>query len=173
MESKQSSSHDFRIGLTRFFVPHPSFNWYIRTVGLGALATGAFFAVSGWFYHQALFDALGLSEILTQLEMSDAVGRYYRTSLVIGVVVTFASTIFVVVISSYVFHRIVGPVYRLQQHMNAIIDGAQPTELHFRASDQLQDVRETFNALMAKLEVLEHKPLEEVGASDLGDSPPD
>jgi methyl-accepting chemotaxis protein len=48
-------------------------------------------------------------------------------------------------------HRIAGPLYRLNNHMKAIADGADAAPVNFRQRDQFQELAESFNAMIAKL----------------------
>jgi hypothetical protein len=147
--------HNQRVGFTRYFVPHPSFRWFNERLALGALGASTLFGLSTWCYERMLFRALGLAEAANRLELSDALRIYAHTTLVATVVSIVFSAVFVIMIATYLSHKIAGPVYRLRQHMLGVMAGEPPRELTFRAGDQLADVSETFNALMRHLGELE------------------
>ena len=60
----------------------------------------------------------------------------------------------------FLTHRILGPVFRLQSHMQSILDGKTPSEFTLRDTDQLQDIASTYNALLHSLDLIEPKPME-------------
>ncbi len=147
-----------RIGLSRFMVPHASFDWYVRGIGLSALAFGALTGIASWAYHMQLFDALGLSGHAGWPEL---VAQYGRLSMLAAGIVAVTMAIFITLVSMFLFHRIVGPVYRLKQHMIAVANGEEVRALRFRDGDQLADVGEVYNQLLASLDVIEHEKPEQ------------
>ncbi len=163
-----------RRGLTRFIVPHPSFNWYMRGVCIGAMVTAGFVGLATWWYHRSLLDALGLFDLLRHPDFHEVMAYYTRITVLTTGIGVLASAMFVVMFSVYLFHKIVGPVYRLKQHMSGIVAGDPVRALHFRDGDQLTDVCDTYNALLHSLELIESKPLEEAEAAPpAGESPAD
>jgi hypothetical protein len=147
---------DRRIGLSSFVVPHQSFDWYVRGIAVSALATGALFGVLTWIYHRQLLDSLGLS---SQGNWPELMAQYDRLSLIAAGVVTVASAVFITLISMFLFHRIVGPIYRLKLHMLHVLEGGPGIEpLRFRDTDQLADVCELYNQLLHSLDLVDPKP---------------
>jgi hypothetical protein len=142
-----------RIKGTRFFVPDPSFGWYVRGVGVGTLLASLFFGGLLWWYHGRLLDLLGLYDLLREPGMQDVMARYARLSLLVTVVAVLGVATFVMLLSIFFLHRIAGPVYRMKVHMMAIMAGESPGPLRFRKDDQLKDLSDIFN------EFLEHQGL--------------
>jgi len=169
MESTEHAqpSRNHRFGLTRFIVPHPSFDWYMRSIGITALAAGALLGLGSWLYHQELFAALGMSQLTEQPALLE---RYARLSMISMGMVGLGAAVSITLVAGFLLHRITGPVYHLQKHMRGIIDGQPMGELQFRKTDQLDDLRDTYNQLLHSLDLIEPKPMEESGA-DLGTSP--
>ena len=64
-----------------------------------------------------------------------------------------AATILVLIAVGGLFlsHRVAGPVYRLQTHMEDIIAGKTRERLSFRKKDFFPELAETYNALLDKL----------------------
>ena len=147
-----------RIGLSRFMVPHAAFDWYVRAIALSALAFGALTGVASWAYHMELFDALGLS---SQVGWPELVAQYGRLSLLAAGIVAITMSIFVTLVSMFLFHRIVGPVYSLKQHMIAVANGEDVRPLRFRDGDQLSDVGDVYNQLLVSLDVLDADKVDE------------
>ncbi|MFT5461669.1 MAG: methyl-accepting chemotaxis protein [Planctomycetota bacterium] len=56
------------------------------------------------------------------------------------------------VVGILVTHRIAGPVYRFEQHMQAIARGENPGVCRIRKSDELQELCVAINAAMATME---------------------
>jgi hypothetical protein len=157
MESSQRS-HNERWGVSRWFVPHPSFRWYLRGVGLGALFASSFFGLASWYYNQALIDALAGHDAFTDPGVLAALSSYATLSMFVTAIGVVGATTFVVIFSIYFLHKIAGPVYRIKGHMQRLIDGAEVSELVLRKDDQLQDLCQTYNQLLHHLELFEPKP---------------
>jgi len=147
-----------RIGLTRFFVPDASFRWYIRSIGFGTLAIGAFFGTLAYWYHRRLLESLGIFDPGGNPAMQEAISDYAAYSFVIGAIACVGAVLFASLLSSFLLHRISGPIYRLKQHMLGMMMGRQPTELRFRKEDQLADLSATFNEFMRHVGLLEGRP---------------
>jgi len=146
-----------RTGLTRFVVPHDSFKWFTRSIAISTLATGLGLAFAMWIYSQHLYAAIGLPPMA---EDPAALARYTRLSMISTAIVVVVGTLYITMVSAYLFHRVAGPVYRIEQHMKDVIDGHPVTPLRFRDGDQLVSLADTYNQLLHAVEVLEPKPLE-------------
>jgi methyl-accepting chemotaxis protein len=59
-------------------------------------------------------------------------------------------------------HRIAGPLYRLQRHLEAVGAGKDPADVHFRKGDLYQQLAEACNKVMARLR--EARAKQRVGA---------
>lgn len=140
-----------RVGRSRFIVPHAAFDWYVRGIALAALVCGAFTGLASWVYHLELFDALGLGN---QAGWPELATQYGRLSLMAGGVVMITMALFMTLISMFLFHRIVGPIYRLKQHMTAVANGEDVQALRLRDTDQLADVCEVYNQMLVALDVI-------------------
>jgi hypothetical protein len=149
-----------RTGVTRFIVPHDSFRWFTRSIAVSTLATGLGLAVAMWIYSQSLYSAIGLPPMA---EDPAALAAYTRLSMISTAVVVIVGTLYVTMVSAYLFHRVAGPVYRIEQHMREVIDGHPVQPLRFRDGDQLGSLAETYNQLLHAVDALEPKPLEKAG----------
>jgi methyl-accepting chemotaxis protein len=58
----------------------------------------------------------------------------------------------------FLSHRIAGPLYRLQRHLEEIAAGKAPTDVKFRKGDFYQQLAEACNKLMARLRESPLKP---------------
>jgi len=141
-----------RVGRSRFIVPHAAFDWYVRGIALAALVCGAFTGLASWVYHLELFDALGLGN---QAGWPELASQYGRLSLMAGGVVMITMALFMTLISMFLFHRIVGPIYRLKQHMTAVANGEDVEPLRLRDTDQLADVCDVYNQMLVALDVID------------------
>ena len=147
-----------RIGLTRFFVPDAAFRWYVRSIAFGTLGIGAFFATLAYWYHRRLLESLGVFDSGGNPALQQAYSDYASYSIIIGAIACVGAVLFATLLSSFLLHRISGPVYRLKQHMLGIMMGKQPTEVRFRKEDQLSDLSATFNEFLRHLGLLEGRP---------------
>ena len=152
-----STPKDRRIGWTRFFVPDPSFGWYVRGVGLGAAATALVFAGLLWWYHGKLLDLLGLYDMLDQPGVQELLLQYSKLSLLVTAIAVFGAAFFVIMMSMFFLHRIAGPIYRMKVHMMDLMAGKPPRELSFREDDQLKDLADIFNDFMRHFGLLEQR----------------
>jgi hypothetical protein len=81
----------------------------------------------------------------------------------------FVATLFVALVSSLIVlpvllydltkytNRFAGPIYRLQRGMNDVADGKFVPPMVFRDGDSWQDLADSFNRIVARLEVLEQR----------------
>lgn len=150
-----STRKDRRLGLTRFFVPDPSFSWYVRGVSLAAVATSLAFAGMLWWYHGKLLDLLGLYDMIDQAGVAELLLQYSKLSLLITVVAVSGAAFFVIMMSMFFLHRIAGPIYRMKVHMMDLMAGTPPHELAFRNDDQLKDLADILNDFMRHFGILE------------------
>ena len=151
------TSQNRRIGWTRFLVPDPAFSWYLRGVGLCAVATALLFAGLLWWYHGKLLDLLGLYDMLDKPGIEELLLQYSQLSLLITTIAVCTAALFVIMMSLYFLHRIAGPIYRMKVHMMDLMAGTPPRELAFRDEDQLQDLADIFNDLMRHFGLLEQR----------------
>jgi len=132
-------------------------------MAFSALGCGVFVGLVSWLYHMQLFDALGLAH---QAGWPELVAQYGRLSMLAAGVTAVATSLFITVVSTFSFHRIVGPVLNLKQHIIAVTNGEPVQPLCFRATDQLSDVSDLYNRMMVALDVLdEEKPDAEIPPS--------
>ncbi len=148
---------DLRTGWTRFFVPDPSFGWYVRGVTTGVVTGIVVFGGLLWHFHRSLGDRLGLAEAGADPALQELLLEYSSLTLLATGVTALGGALFVVMMCLYLLHRIAGPVYRLKLHMQEIIDGGPVRELRFRQEDQHRDLADTFNELMRQLGRLEDR----------------
>jgi hypothetical protein len=82
------------------------------------------------------------SEVLAQREAD-----YARMCLLIGIVqfALFNGT------AIFLAHRIAGPLYRLERHLQEVGEGKEPTDVKFRKGDLYQHLAEACNKVMARL----------------------
>ena len=156
----KSTRDDRRLGWTRFFVPDPSFGWYVRGVGVGSLVAVVVFSGLLWWFHGRLLDVIGLYDLLDEPGVRDAVIRYAKLSLIVTGSSVLGAAVWMVILSVFFLHRIAGPIYRLKAHMLGMIAGDAPKELSFRKTDQLKDLCGLFN------EFVEHFGLLTDGEAD-------
>lgn len=57
----------------------------------------------------------------------------------------------ITLLSFYVTNKIVGPIYRLRAHMNAVARGETREAIKFRKYDFFQDVADAFNLILKEL----------------------
>lgn len=82
------------------------------------------------------------SELLARREAD-----YARMCLWVGIaqfVIFNAAAIFLA-------HRIAGPLYRLERHLEGVGEGREPTDVKFRKGDLYQQLAEACNKVMARL----------------------
>lgn len=72
---------------------------------------------------------------------------FARMCLVIGIVqfALFNAT------AIFLSHRIAGPLYRLERHLEGVAEGKEPNDVKFRKGDLYQSLAEACNKLMARL----------------------
>ncbi len=147
-----------RFGLTRYIVPHDSFQWYTQIIGVSTLVVLGVLGAGGWLFHQQLYEAIGLQ---VHGQVPTVVEQYKRMSIIGTGIVVLTATLYVTIVAGFLFHRVAGPVYRLKRHMQSIIDGdPEVKELKLRETDQLGDLVDTYNQLLYSQDLLEQKTIE-------------
>jgi len=158
-DSPQPRSRERRRGISRYIVPHDSFYWYTQVIFVSSLIVLGALGTGGWFYQQQLYEAIGLP---THGQIPTVVEYYRRMSIVSAGVVVLTSTFYVTIVAGLLFHRIGGPIYHLQRHIQLVIDGdPNVRELKFRDTDQLSDLADMYNQLLHSQDLLEKKSLEQ------------
>lgn len=144
-----------RFGKSRYIVPHPLYNWYMLRIGLAALVLGAAIGSGSWLYHRKIIDATGLYAFVGDPSQL----TYYNSLLFLMTVAmsTAVTVVFFLLLGGFLFHRVSGPIYRIHNHMQGLIDGKPMTTLKLRQEDQLQDVVETYNQLLQRLSPVPEK----------------
>lgn len=158
-----------RISLTRYFVPHASSSWFLRGALVTSLLTWGFFSFAAGYFHEAQLKPLAAYPALDAELQSDLVRAAVRSSSVVlgGAAITF------LLFCMYSLHRIVGPLYALQRHMAAIIEGAEPKELSFRSHDRNHDLAWTYNTFLVHAGLMEPPAAEGVPAKPDSDAAPE
>ncbi|MEW6686029.1 MAG: HAMP domain-containing protein [Candidatus Edwardsbacteria bacterium] len=60
--------------------------------------------------------------------------------------------VFLAILVIFISHRIAGPIYRLKQSMEKVGEGDFSVRLKFRKTDEIQDVADSFNKMVERLE---------------------
>ena len=72
---------------------------------------------------------------------------YARMCLLLGIVQFLFFNLAALILS----HRIAGPLYRLERHLIAVGEGAEPTDVAFRKGDLYQHLADACNKVMARM----------------------
>jgi nitrogen fixation/metabolism regulation signal transduction histidine kinase len=67
-------------------------------------------------------------------------------------------------------HRFAGPIFSLRRSIRGVVDGESPRKVKFRESDFWQDLADDYNAMLAKLGVLETESTETTNDEKLVES---
>ncbi len=154
---------DRRWTRTRFVVPIAAYSWHTRGIAVAALLISCLTGGLAWWAQQRIFHSMGFDLFGPSAE---AAGQFARATLLANGLLFGLSCGLMTFAAMFLAHRILGPVYRLQSHMQSILEGKPPTELILRNTDQLKDVVSTYNALLQSLDLMEPKPMAN------SDSPP-
>jgi signal transduction histidine kinase len=116
--------------------------WLLSLAVVGSLN------ILGW-----IFVAPGV-DVLVQM-------RQHLPSFFGTLVVAIASSLIVLPVLLYDLtkytNRFAGPIYRLQRGMNDVAEGKFVPPMVFRKGDSWQDLADSFNRIVARLEVLEQR----------------
>lgn len=145
-----------RFGKSRYMVPHPLYNWYMMRIGFVALLIGAAIGSGSWLYQRKIIDATGLYIFVgDSSQLTYYNGALFLMTVAMSIAVT---VVFFLLLGGFLFHRVSGPIYRIHNHMQGLIDGKPVTTLKLRQEDQLQDVVETYNQLLQHMSPVAEKP---------------
>jgi hypothetical protein len=105
-----------------------------------------------WYYTQAHLDSLAPvlnmaqgHSLMEEIRASEA--KFTRLCIVIGAVQFVLFNLCAIFLS----HRIAGPLYRLQRHLEAVGSGGEPNNVKFRRGDLYQALAEACNNVMARM----------------------
>lgn len=145
-----------RFGKSRYMVPHPLYNWYMMRIGFVALLIGAAIGSGSWLYHRKIIDATGL-----YIFVGDPAQQTHYNALLFLMTVAMSiavTVVFFLLLGGFLFHRVSGPIYRIHNHMQGILNGEALTSLQLRENDQLKDVVESYNQLLQRLDGSKEQP---------------
>ena len=80
-------------------------------------------------------------------ELDKLIFATFQPLIIVSIVIFMILTPIII----YISHRIAGPLYRLKMYMKKVSEGNFTSELHFRKFDEIHDVADTFNEMIAKL----------------------
>ena len=139
---------------THYFVnPRLQFTLIFGANVLALISVALIYTLNAWAQSQVQSYAFSLnlpashpfSEFVAQREAG-----YARMCLVLGVVQFVIFNLVAVLLS----HRIAGPLYRLERHLEAVGEGGEPADVKFRKGDIYVQLGDACNKVMARLRAL-------------------
>lgn len=136
----------------KIVVIDPKFQWGMVAVFAGIAILSDLYL---WFMFRGVFSDIRAAATLMSLEPDSAIFTKLQQGQESSTVLAIGTCVFVFfVISSIailVSHRIVGPVYRLRTHLEAVADGRTTQDVKFRDKDYFRDLEAAANRVMAAI----------------------
>ncbi len=152
MPTQQHRTYERRRGITRFIVPHPSYNWYVKYTFLGSAATAALLAGGLYWYRGVLETRMRTSGVAEELQpvVQAFIHDFFSMSLMMLAVLV----VCVLILSGFLFHKVAGPVYRINAHLRKVRSTGKAEDLHLRQFDQFHDLamllNQAFRSVLSK-----------------------
>lgn len=136
----------------KIYLINPRFQWRF----IGFMAVVSLLAISILFVSNVLFFRNMTQEALAaglapDNPYFDFLQEQKSALLLVYFGVSAVAFVLMMVLGALYSHRIAGPLYRLNKHMQAIADGAEPAPVSFRRRDQFQELVESFNKMIDRL----------------------
>lgn len=149
---------------SRYVVPHPVYAWFLKALGLGSLSVALVLTGALWWQHREVLDTLETTGLMDP-NLGPVIAAHSARWLQRSSVALTLFSVWMILLASYLFHRVAGPMYRLSDHLERCLSGSDvPQRLRFRKSDQFQQVAEMVNQVLAER-------LAERGLPELQDAP--
>ena len=140
------------INRRKIYLLNPRFQWRF----IGFMAAVSLLAISILFVSNVLFfrnmkqDALAVG-LAPDNPYFDFLAEQKSSLSLLYFGVSAVAFVLMVGLGVLYSHRIVGPLHHLNTRMKEIADGAEPTPVNFRQTDQFQELASNFNAMIARL----------------------
>ena len=136
----------------KVYLINPRFQWRF----IGFMAVVSLLAISILFVSNVLFFRNMTQEALAaglapDNPYFDFLQEQKSALLLVYFGVSAVAFVLMMVLGALYSHRIAGPLYRLNKHMRAISEGAEPAPVSFRRRDQFQELVESFNKMIDRL----------------------
>lgn len=161
----QSKSY-FRTWWMRFYAPHPTFGWFLRGMILGLVAAVTAFGGALWHFHGRLLQRVGTADVAWDPAVRDLVEAATSDLLRATAISAAGGAVFLIVLSMFLLHRIVGPLPRLERHMREVRQGGAAPSLSVRKQDRLRGTIEAYNDLVREFGGAAAAPATERAPSD-------
>jgi len=119
-----------------------------RLLAIVFVATVFSILMTHYFILQSIVEVwyrLGRSPTATELIWESVKPLFYIVPIVL---------VMLAILVIFVSHRIAGPLVRLKNYMRKVGEGDLSVELQFRKNDEIHDVADTFNIMVAGLRKL-------------------
>lgn len=149
-EEKSRRGRDQRRGLSRYVVPHSSYRWFVRSTVAGALLSAIILGLSLLAYSRYKMHTLAASGALEDDFFRRMITSYTSDLLQLTLLAFGLFVVFMMLLAGYLFHKVAGPIYRLNMYLERALAEGDSGEVRFRDGDQLQDVAKLVNRVVAK-----------------------
>lgn len=115
-----------------------------------ALVAAGSLCTIGLLYYLAMHSttvAIANSRVMVKSTADFLLPMLVQTVVVVTILVSLAA----ILVTLYVSHKIAGPLYRLKKGMREVGEGNFSNEIKLRRFDQLRDIAEEFNRMLARL----------------------
>ena len=134
------------------YIINPRFQFFMIGFALiqSFLAIGILYALNVYFFHR--FNSMGVASGIPSnhiyFQFLNEQQLFFGQAILVVSAVLGALIVGSVVVVS---HRIAGPIYRMNKHIEEIAKGESPKEINFRKSDFFPEISEVFNKMVLKL----------------------
>lgn len=136
-------------------VPYAAYRWFLTSSILMGLGVCAVLVMALRLYQQSVIERLSTSKVhetftpVVEAHLHD----FFQMSVLMLLLLVVSTTL----LASYLFHRVAGPIYRIRQHLDLLLNDSSRSEsrqaaLALRNRDQLQDIADRLNELQDRLE---------------------
>lgn len=142
---------DARTARKKYFV-NPRLQWQL-VLGANVLALiSVAMLMTIWYYSQTSLDSVTtLLNIAQGHRFLEQIAARQASFTQLCVIVGAIQFVLFNVTAVFLSHRIAGPLYRLERHLEQVGDGSEPRDVKFRKGDLYQELAQASNKVMARV----------------------
>ena len=141
-----------RITVTRYVVPHRTFFRFILTLGMVTFALATVVGVALWWQQHHFGASLANMGLVDNPALQRVLERQRQLVVTIGIVCTVSMAVCMVVVAAFLLHKVLGPIYRMERHLESVVAEGTVTPIRLRRTDRLHHLAALINQALSRVQ---------------------